>query len=64
MDSFEWFFQIGLPGDQVNLFVDKFAVVLVRIMKPQELIVRGEFAPRGGIQLTTEATFPEPGAES
>ena len=35
---------------------------LVRIMKPQELIVRGEFAPRGGIQLTTEATFPESAA--
>ena len=33
---------------------------LVRIMKPQELVVRGEFAPRGGIQLTTEATYPEP----
>jgi 7-cyano-7-deazaguanine reductase len=35
---------------------------LVRIMKPRELIVRGEFAPRGGIQLTTEATFPESAA--
>ena len=33
---------------------------LVAALKPQELIVRGEFAPRGGIQLTTEATYPEP----
>lgn len=37
---------------------------LVRIMKPRELIVRGEFAPRGGIQLTTEATYPESAAPS
>lgn len=35
---------------------------LVAALNPQELIVRGEFAPRGGIQLTTEATFPEPSA--
>jgi NADPH-dependent 7-cyano-7-deazaguanine reductase QueF len=28
-------------------------------MNPQQLVVRGEFAPRGGIQLTTEATFPD-----
>lgn len=35
---------------------------LVAALQPQELIVRGEFAPRGGIQLTTEATFPEPSA--
>ena len=32
---------------------------LVEIMKPQEIIVRGEFAPRGGIQLTAEATDPD-----
>lgn len=32
---------------------------LVAVMKPQEIIVRGEFAPRGGIQLTTEATYPD-----
>ena len=32
---------------------------LVRLMQPVELIVRGEFAARGGIQLTAEATFPE-----
>lgn len=32
---------------------------LVAALSPQEIIVRGEFAPRGGIQLTTEATYPE-----
>jgi NADPH-dependent 7-cyano-7-deazaguanine reductase QueF len=32
-------------------------------LSPTEIIVRGEFAPRGGIQLTTEARHPElPGA--
>lgn len=33
---------------------------LVQSMEPLELVVRGEFAPRGGIQLTAEATYPEP----
>jgi NADPH-dependent 7-cyano-7-deazaguanine reductase QueF len=28
-------------------------------MNPREIVVRGEFAPRGGIQLTTEASYPE-----
>lgn len=32
---------------------------LVALMQPQQLVVRGEFAPRGGIQLTTEATYPD-----
>jgi 7-cyano-7-deazaguanine reductase len=32
---------------------------LVACMRPVELIVRGEFSPRGGIQLTAEATYPE-----
>ncbi len=32
---------------------------LVAVMKPQQITVRGEFAPRGGIQLTTEATYPD-----
>jgi 7-cyano-7-deazaguanine reductase len=32
---------------------------LVAAMNPQQLIVRGEFAPRGGIQLTCEATYPD-----
>jgi 7-cyano-7-deazaguanine reductase len=35
---------------------------LVRSMQPVELVVRGEFAPRGGIQLTAEATYPEAAA--
>jgi 7-cyano-7-deazaguanine reductase len=33
---------------------------LAKALHPRELVVRGEFAPRGGIQLTTEATYPEP----
>jgi len=32
---------------------------LVEVMRPQQIIVRGEFAARGGIQLTTEATYPD-----
>ncbi|MBM3862513.1 MAG: NADPH-dependent 7-cyano-7-deazaguanine reductase QueF [Verrucomicrobia bacterium] len=32
---------------------------LVRVLQPREMIVRGEFAPRGGIRLTAEATHPE-----
>lgn len=31
---------------------------MVRSIQPTELIVRGDFAPRGGIQLTVEATHP------
>lgn len=31
---------------------------LLTSMQPEELIVRGEFAARGGIQLTAEATYP------
>jgi len=32
---------------------------LVLALQPVEMVVRGDFAPRGGIQLTTEATFPD-----
>jgi len=32
---------------------------LVSVLSPTEILVRGEFASRGGIQLTTEARFPE-----
>jgi 7-cyano-7-deazaguanine reductase len=39
----------------VNRILDDLVVAL----KPVELVVRGEFAPRGGIQLTTEASYPE-----
>jgi 7-cyano-7-deazaguanine reductase len=37
---------------------------LVEIMKPQELTVRGDFASRGGIQLTAEAFYPDSSAVS
>jgi 7-cyano-7-deazaguanine reductase len=32
---------------------------LVAAMSPQEIVVSGKFSPRGGIQLTAEARFPE-----
>jgi 7-cyano-7-deazaguanine reductase len=32
---------------------------MIRTVQPVELIVRGDFAPRGGIQLTVEACHPE-----
>jgi len=32
---------------------------LVAAMDPLEIVVNGRFAPRGGIQLTAEARFPE-----
>ena len=32
---------------------------LVTALDPVEMVVRGDFAPRGGIQLTTEASFPD-----
>lgn len=31
---------------------------LVRVCAPEKMIVRGEFAPRGGIQLTVEVCHP------
>jgi 7-cyano-7-deazaguanine reductase len=36
---------------------------LVAALEPVEMVVRGDFAPRGGIQLTTEATFPDASAK-
>jgi len=33
---------------------------LVAALEPVELVVRGEFSPRGGVQLTCEARHPEP----
>jgi 7-cyano-7-deazaguanine reductase len=32
---------------------------LVAALEPVEIVVKGEFAPRGGIQLTAEASYPE-----
>ena len=32
---------------------------LVAALEPLELVVRGEFSPRGGVQLTCEARHPE-----
>ena len=32
---------------------------LVAALEPVELVVRGEFSPRGGVQLTCEARHPE-----
>ena len=32
---------------------------IVKACRPRQLIVRGKFAPRGGIQLTCEARFPD-----
>jgi len=47
--------QAAFNEEIVNRILDD----LVRSMRPRELVVRGDFAPRGGIQLTTEATYPE-----
>ena len=33
---------------------------IVKACRPKQLIVRGKFAPRGGIQLTCEARHPNP----
>lgn len=35
---------------------------LVAALEPVELLVRGEFSPRGGIRLTCEARYPEAGS--
>ncbi len=32
---------------------------ILSVCKPRQIIVRGAFSPRGGIQLTCEARFPE-----
>jgi 7-cyano-7-deazaguanine reductase len=47
--------QPAFNEEVVNRILDD----LVALMKPQYLNVRGEFGSRGGIQLTTEATFPD-----
>lgn len=47
--------QPAFNEEVVNRILDD----LVALMNPQQLSVRGEFGSRGGIQLTTEATFPD-----
>jgi 7-cyano-7-deazaguanine reductase len=32
---------------------------IVRTIKPRQIIVRGEFRPRGGIAITVEVSYPE-----
>jgi 7-cyano-7-deazaguanine reductase len=34
---------------------------LVKVCKPRQAVVKGRFSPRGGIQLTCEARFPDRG---
>ncbi|MEO0414042.1 MAG: preQ(1) synthase [Verrucomicrobiota bacterium] len=41
--------------DVVNRVLDD----LVEAIKPRRMTVRGKFSPRGGIQLTAEASYPE-----
>ena len=40
--------------------INRIADDLLAVCQPQRLEVRGEFAPRGGISLTVEASHPEP----
>jgi 7-cyano-7-deazaguanine reductase len=47
--------QAAFNEEVVNRILDD----LVALMNPQQISVRGEFGSRGGIQLTTEATYPD-----
>ncbi|MEO0447448.1 MAG: preQ(1) synthase [Verrucomicrobiota bacterium] len=39
--------------------INRIADDLLAVCQPRELLVRGEFAARGGISLTVEVTFPK-----
>lgn len=47
------------PGFNEEI-VNRIADDLFAVCRPQRLEVRGEFAARGGISLTVEASYPEP----
>ena len=47
------------PGFNEEI-INRIADDLLAVCQPQRLDVRGEFAPRGGISLTVEASHPEP----
>lgn len=47
--------QASFNEEVVNRILDD----LLEATRPREMLVRGEFASRGGIQLTTEARFPD-----
>ncbi len=40
--------------------VNRIADDLIAVCAPRQLMVRGEFAPRGGISLTVEVEHPDP----
>ena len=60
-----WHAQPGNPAPRVFRAVADEAIVnrilddIVKACRPKQLIVRGKFAPRGGIQLTCEARHPD-----
>ena len=47
------------PGFNEEI-INRIADDLTAVCRPQRLEARGEFAPRGGISLTVEASYPEP----
>ena len=44
-----------------EVIVNRIAEDIQAVCAPRKLHVRGDFAARGGISLTVEASFPEPG---
>lgn len=41
-----------------EVIVNRILADLVAVLAPKELVVRGDFAPRGGISLTAQASHP------